>query len=117
MKKIILDTNFLIDSIKFKIDLYEQLKGFDIYTIKPVIEEINSISKSCKKDSKYAKLVLKIYNKIKIIEITGNSDDILLNLSNEYIIATQDSVLRKKIKNKKGKLAYIRQKKYIVLEE
>ena len=38
---VILDTNILIEAVKSKIDIFEQLKGNKIFTVLPVIKELN----------------------------------------------------------------------------
>jgi len=116
--KIILDTNFLMAIVQFKIDIFEQLAGNDLYTIESVVNELNGISKRKSKDGTAAKIVLTIIKSkgLKILESKDVADKSLIDYSNSgYIIATQDKVLQNKIKSLGWKSIYIRQKKYVII--
>jgi len=114
MKTIILDTDFILTSVKFKIDIEEQLKqlcdfNFKISYLDKTIDELKN-----KPNEKLAKTIISNFN---IIKTTRNKpvDDLILNISdNNTIVATQDKELKEKLK--KGKIAVItiRQKKYLV---
>lgn len=117
MKRIFLDTSFLIDIVRYKIDiksLDEILEEkYELFTITQVIKELEKIASSRKKESKYAKLALKLIDlhKIKILKFSEKSaDKVLISLSNA-IIATNDKKLRKRLKDKKIKTIYLRAKK------
>jgi len=115
--KIILDTNFLVSSIKFKIDIFSELKGNELFVLDNVIKELEKICEGKGKDSISAKLALKLL-KTKKIEILKDkkkhTDDSLIYYGKKgYIIATQDIKLKKKLKKKRVKFIYLRQKKYV----
>ena len=121
MKKIILDTNFLMIPAQFKVDIFSEIDRivndkYQLYVLKGTIEELNKIIKEQKHKHKMAaKLALKLIKAkgLKILDINQKPvDKILTELSEEYIIATQDKELKKKIKNK----IILRQKKYLVLQ-
>jgi len=109
MKKVILDTNFLLTAIKFKIDIFSQLQEYDIYILDKTLKELEN-----KKDEKLAKELIKKYN-VKIIKTDSDKyvDDLLLEF-NDYIIATQDKALKEKLKKAKISTISLRQKKYLV---
>ncbi len=120
--RIILDTNFLIDLNRYKIDLenINVLTGKkEIITLDLVVRELNRIALSRKRDSKYAKLGLKLINlhKIKILPSSEKSaDKALINLGNKNtIIATNDAKLRKKLRSIGVKTIYLRAKKRLEL--
>ncbi len=118
--RIILDTNFLIDCIRFKIDLESELRGNELFVLDSIIFEIEKITKRGTKESSLAKLALD-YIKRKHLKILKpkekNTDLSLLNYSKKgYAMATQDKVLKNKIKKAGGKLIFIRQKRYVVFE-
>ncbi len=118
--RIILDTNFLIDCIRFKIDLKSEFIGNELFILNSIIFEIEKITKRKTKESALAKLALH-YIKRKHLKILKpkekNTDLSLLNYSKRgYIIATHDRVLKNKIKKAGGKVIFIRQKKYVVFE-
>jgi len=108
--KVLLDTNFLIDLFRFKISL-EELAGYKLYTIKPVVEELKTIASTNSKESKYAKLALQLVKRIEVIKCEGDADTSLLKLAGEFVIATNDRALRKKLKERKTKTIYLRSKK------
>jgi len=111
MKKVILDTNFILTCVKQKIDFFEDIKfmGMQILIPKQVIRELESISNSKKKNHirKNAKLTLKLLekNSFKKIDLKNkNVDKALIKIAKEdleLIIATLDRELKKKIKNQK----------------
>ncbi|MFH1325307.1 MAG: PIN domain-containing protein [archaeon] len=100
MKKILLDTSFILSCIKQKIDFFDELEmhGMKILIPDKVIKEI----KGLKKES--ALNILKA-NKFQKIELKGrNTDKAIINFANknpEIIIATLDREIKTRIKNHK----------------
>lgn len=125
--KIILDTNFLLTMVRNKIFGLEQLTQklpVEFFTLSRVLFELQGLGKQNKKLKKEGELVKKILdsNKIKVIESKKSCvDDELVNLSKEYIIATNDKKLRQKIHKNGGKTVFIRSLTYVdtseILEE
>ena len=117
--KIILDTNFLMAVSQFKIDIFQELKGHELYIIDAILAELKKLSKGNSKHSKAALLALVlIENKhLKTLPSKKKSADNLLIMYSKkgYVIATQDRILRNKIKKAGGKSIYIRQRKYVIL--
>jgi rRNA-processing protein FCF1 len=114
--RLVLDTNFIIDIMKFKIDLWAS--EYELYTFSEVLKELEKIAKTNARDAKFARLALQHVKNIKIINGEGRSvDDMLFNASKNKIniIATNDAALRKKIKSIGGRVAFIRQRKYVVI--
>ncbi len=120
--KIIIDTNFIIDLLRFKIpieNLNYLIPNSKLTTINQVIKELKSIAgRRTQKDSKYAMVALKIIENFEIIETEkGLADDILVKISNkDNIIATNDSNLRRRLKRKELKSIYLRGCKKIFIE-
>ena len=125
--KIVFDTNFLIDIFRFKISL-EGIENYlegkaEFFIPGSVKKELEKIGKKRIKESKYAKLALKLLEKNKIRELeekyiglgkNKGTDYILLELAKAgYIIATNDAKLRKRIKELNAKIIYLRNKKKI----
>ena len=110
MKKVILDTNFILSCLRKKIDFFEEIKfmGLKIIIPKQVINELKRISISTKKlrFREEAKLALNLLekNEFKKIELDNNYvDKGIINLiekNPDYIIATLDSELKKRVKTK-----------------
>ena len=125
MKKIILDTNFLTLPHQFKIDIFNEIdrimeENYELFTLDSVVYELKKLSKSKGKDAIAAKIGLELIKKknIKIIN-TGekNVDKAIVAISNEdMIVATNDKILRKKLKNENIKTIYLRSKKYLKIE-
>lgn len=117
--KIILDTNFLIDLIRWKIEWVE-LRGHELFILDSNIEELKRIAKRGTKESLLAKIALMLLEGkgLKMLESKEKETDLsLLEYSKKgYAIATQDIALKNKIKSESGKVIYIRQKKYIEID-
>ncbi len=113
--KIILDTNFLIHSLNYKIDIFSEINRivntrYSLFIVDKTIDELKKLN------SPTSKLALRLleFKKVKIIK-TGDkyTDDALVNLANKQtFIATQDKELKERLKKKKVTLIIIRQKKY-----
>ncbi|MBI2543136.1 MAG: PIN domain-containing protein [Candidatus Aenigmarchaeota archaeon] len=120
--EIVLDTNFLIDLVKFKIDLdaiYQIIpEPHSLSTLNSVLSELSQISKQKTKSGGYAKLALKVIeqNNIKILKFQGSADMLLVQLAKEGMtIATNDTKLRKEIKSLGKKTIYLKAKKYVAI--
>jgi rRNA-processing protein FCF1 len=117
MKRIVLDTNFLISLAAFKIELDEienlLVEQYELLTIDSVVRELKKIN------NKNAKLALKLIElkNIGILKIKErNVDRAILTLAGkDTIIATNDVKLRKKLKNLGSKTIYLRAKKHLAM--
>ena len=126
MKKILLDTNFLLIPAQFNIDIFSEinkimLEKYQLYTLDKVIGELESIQKDKKqkqKNKKAAKLALQLIKAKKPIIIKTEQDkpvdDLIVDLKG-YIIATQDLFLKKRLKSKKIKIITLRAKKKLMI--
>ncbi|MDD4250705.1 MAG: hypothetical protein PHX27_00755 [Candidatus ainarchaeum sp.] len=120
--KIMIDTNFFLTMIRYKIHAIEEIKetiNATIYTTEGVINELKGLSKDKKIKREFA-IIKKVIENEKIILLeskTNNVDQELLEKSNEYIIATNDKELRKKINTKGGKTIYIKNLTKVEMEE
>lgn len=111
MKKVILDTSFILDALRNKIDFLEEIKFLGLTPLIPkqVLDELKSIVKSKKKlrFKDEAKLALRLLKKsnIKNIDIKKSYvDEGIMDYAEKHkdvIIATMDYNLKKKIKNQK----------------
>jgi rRNA-processing protein FCF1 len=113
---IILDTDFLVNSIKFKIDIISKIKeDFPKKTITIIDKTLDELENLNNLNSKAAIKLIKI-KKIKIIKTKKDKivDNLILEqVKKEDIVATQDRKLKKELKEKNIKTITIRQKKYI----
>lgn len=125
MKRIIIDTNFLIIPIQFRVDIFSEIGricnfNYKIFIFDKSIGELeNIIRKQSQKHKKAAEFALKLIRLKNISMIKSDEKDvdslILENLDNDTIVATQDIGLRKKLLEKGASLIILRQKKYLQL--
>ena len=100
MKHIILDTSFILASVRHRIDFFERLEheGFQIVIPDQAIDELMGLG---------AQLALNILEKHKfqIVKLPGKDADSAIiafaKKNKEAIVATLDQGLQKKIKNRK----------------
>jgi hypothetical protein len=124
MKKLILDTNFLISLCKFKVDLEEidevVEEPHQLFTLDLVVAELEKISEPISRDSRYAKIALDLIKIKKIKILTSNktnTDNAIKSLSDKgTIVATNDIELRKKLKKLEIKTIYLRAKKHLGID-
>ena len=121
--KVLLDTNFLLTMVRHKIHGFEELDAKlrpELFTLSGVMGEIEALSKKDKKIKNEANVVKQILtnNKVKILESTmGSIDNELVELCGEYVIATNDKVLRQRVQKAGGKTIYIRSLDFIDVSE
>jgi rRNA-processing protein FCF1 len=123
MKKIILDTNFLLIPVQFRVDIFDEidrimLERYQLFVLDKTIDELKKIitdKKQKLRNRKAAKLGLQLLKakNVKIIKTKEDLlvDDLIVKLKG-YIVATQDIGLKKRIK---GKIITLRAKKKLIL--
>jgi rRNA-processing protein FCF1 len=103
MKQVLLDTSFIISSVRNKIDFFEELMEYKIIIPKQVLVELEGISKS----KTEARIALKILEKNKFSKInldSKNTDKAIILYAEKnprMIIATLDKEIKSSIKNMK----------------
>ena len=123
--KVLLDTNFILVPAKFKVDIYEEIKRlmdvpYDLYVLDKSLLELENIIRTQKRREreagKLAKAILEA-KKPKTLKTTSKDyvDNIILGLDG-FIVATNDSELRAKLKKRGVRTIVLRQKKYLVME-
>ena len=117
MKTILIDTNFLVECAKRKIDIQAELTrildfGFEVAILDRTMEELDEVIARGKKEGQAAKLAKTILmtKRVTIIPTEGgHTDTLLLEKADEnYIVATQDAALKRKLKQKKQSVIVIR---------
>lgn len=123
MYKVILDTNFIITALKFRIDIFSELQRicnfkYTINILDKSIDELENLIKKNKIKKTTLDLIRRIIKikKIKIIKTRGNNVDNLLLKQKNAIIATQDKRLKDRLKKKKIPIIVIRQKNHLELK-
>ena len=113
-----LDTNFLLVPVQFKVDIFRQLRGNDLVTLDLCVKELEKISKGKGKSAEHSKIALDLLKKrkIRIIKANKPTDSSLMNYAQQHncAVATNDRKLIKRLKNKGIKVIRLSQKKYIV---
>lgn len=126
-KIILLDTNFLLIPFQFKVDIFSEIAricdfSYNLAIIDRTMEELESIKKNQKgKDKLAADFAIKLLKKKDLKIIRTNSKKPVDDLIAEFavkgaIVATQDSLLRKTIKNNMGKVIFLRNTRFLKLE-
>ncbi|MEM2873327.1 MAG: hypothetical protein QXD82_04060 [Nitrososphaerales archaeon] len=108
MRRVLLDASFILTlaskPLKFIEELEEMLGKVELLVLEDTVKELEAISKrpSVKK-AKQAKLALDFVMKLKQITYAyeGSVDDKILKYAkeNEFIVATMDRELRKRLRN------------------
>jgi len=127
MRKILLDTNFLLAVHQFKVDIFSEIYKemrfkYKLFVLDRSIEELKKIVENQKGKSKEAaKIALKlvIIKDVEVVKTINDEsvDDAIVKLAEKesFIVATQDKELKKRLKEKKVAIIILRQKKKIVL--
>lgn len=128
MKKIILDTNFLLIPGQFKIDIFTEIRclvdfQYRFFIIDKTIDELNKIieDKNTKvKDREYAKIGLELIKLNKIGKIKSDKkyvdDAIVEKADKDSVVATSDKELKKRLKKKGVKIIFLKKKQVLALE-
>lgn len=127
MKKILLDTNFLMIPWQFRVDIFSEIGricnfNYNLYIFEESINELRGIiSNAAGKDKKAAQFALKLV-KLKNIKIIKSEkkdvDSLILKNADKYdIVATQDMQLKRELVKKGISLIALRSKKHLVLDE
>jgi rRNA-processing protein FCF1 len=109
--KILLDTNFLTAPFQFSFDLFEELERLyphcDVYTLDDAVQEAKSI-----KSGKYGDLVEQLIEKkdIKVLETEGEGevDDLIVEVSDEFVVGTNDKELKERLLERSRPVIIIR---------
>src|SRR3989344_4022932 len=111
MKRIVLDTDFILEALKNRIDVKVELArimdyNYEICVLDRTLDEL--------KGKKGEKLARTFIDGLKVIVTTRDNivDELLLALE-DVIVATQDKKLKEKLKNRDIAEITIRQKKFL----
>jgi len=119
--KIIFDSNVFFVSLKFKIDIFEELKSllgmnFEPILLSPIHRELEGLTeKGSLKDRKNARHALQLAEKCKLVEVEehlDSPDDLIMKVAEEWNapVFTNDKQLREKLRNINVPVIYVRQK-------
>jgi hypothetical protein len=126
--KVIFDSNFLAIPGEFRIDIFEEVEKLldtriDGIILSPVLDELEKMSRSKSvKKAKMAMLALDFAKKLRNVRVTLEQneevDNLILRTAKEMRcpVATNDKKLKKKLRDIKLPVIYLRQRSRIVIE-
>ena len=119
--KIILDTNFLLVPMQFKVDIFSEIERivhekYELYVLDKTVEELKKLSENRNKkvkDRDAAKLAIKlaVAKGVKTINTISDkyADDLIVEIADKNtVIATNDVDLRRRVRNKGAKTILMR---------
>jgi rRNA-processing protein FCF1 len=120
--RVILDSNALFVPLRFRIDIFEEMKkilggNYEPVLLSPVKREIEKLSeKGSAKTRREAAFALKMSDKCKLVEVDetykGSLDDIIVQIARDWKcpVFTNDKELRKRLRDINVPVIYVRQK-------
>ncbi|MFO7677446.1 MAG: hypothetical protein R6V50_03570 [Thermoplasmatota archaeon] len=123
-KIILLDTSSILSCFEFSIDLEGELRrllgSYTVMIPSSVIKELEVLSnKGDGVKSRNAKASLLFIKKYDVIDVEEkNTDDSLIFLSKKIdaIVVTNDNMLRKRLKDKRQRVIFLRSKKQLEID-
>lgn len=122
--KVLADTSYLMIPGSFKIDIFEETarvlgSKFEILVPSPVLAELKRLAEhGSPRERSAAKVALDLVRNATIIPAEGKADDVLVELAEEkdVIVATTDSALRRRIREKGKPVIFLREKSHLVVD-
>ena len=126
--KVILDSNFLFIPSQFQVDVFGELSNllnrrFDPVLLSPTYRELLEIAeKGSPKMRQQASLALKFAEKCRVVRVEKSlketHDDVIVRVAAEWRcpVATNDRELRKRLRNMKVPVIFLRQRRRLELE-
>jgi len=119
--KVLLDTNFLVDIIRFRIDfsIFQDVEeNIEIFISSEALRELRSIANRKTKKGRLALVALKLIEskQIKVVQsLKKEVDQDLIALAKKegFIVATNDKDLKEKLKKENVRVVCLRNKKMI----
>ena len=116
----ILDSNAFFSSLKFKIDIFEEVRrlvnrNVEFVLLSPVKNELEILgSRNASKSSKQAIYALKLAEKCKFVPIevtSGGVDEAIVRVAKRWnsLVFTNDRLLKKKLRDISIPVIYVRQ--------
>jgi hypothetical protein len=126
--KVILDSNFLFIPSQFQIDIFEELLNLLNQQFDPILlsvteqELLTMAKKGSPKMRKQASLALKVAQKCRIVQVKQDieetHDDVVVRIAQKWKcpVATNDRMLRKRLRRKGIPVIFLREKARLALE-
>lgn len=125
MRKVFVDTNFLIDLGRFGISIDEIDKilneRYELCVPSSVLNELKTIAGTQQEESKFAKLALMILDlrRASVIQSEKTADEAFVEISRnekDAIVATNDGELQKKLRENNARIISVRSKKKLEIK-
>ena len=126
MKKILLDTSFVVKCAEYHIDLFSELERvclfpYELCYFNKTLDELDAVARQGGKERAFAKLARKFLERATVIPGSKCSivDELILDYlqkNKECVVATHDSALKKMVLGQKIPVVIIRQQKYLVFQ-
>ncbi|MCC5994347.1 MAG: PIN domain-containing protein [Candidatus Aenigmarchaeota archaeon] len=121
VQKILLDTNFLIDMLRYRAEFstFQDIEGgVEFFVSSEVLREIKSIANRRTRVGRLALIALKLIDerKIKVVQSlkkTVDEDLVALAKTKGFIVATNDKNLKERLKRENVRVICLRNKKKI----
>ncbi len=131
MKKVLLDTNFLLIPAQFGVDIFSEIDrvmddAYELVTIDAVVDELDKLATqgtaggkgADKKAAKVGRALLEV-KKVRVLKTEKhlNADKLIVQQSKspDFIVATQDQELKRLLKENNTKLIVLRGKNHLEL--
>lgn len=122
--KIILDSNFLLVPLQFRVDVFQELervtnRKVEAVLLHPVYAELKKLSMDGGVKGRRAEMALRYADKLRIVDLEAKPgeavDDMILRLASEWKcpVATNDRVLRKKLRDLNIAVIYLRKRSHL----
>ena len=119
--KILMDTNFILDVLRYKVDFsafHELEEKAELFVSSEVLRELRSIANRKTKEGRLAMVALKLIEngQIKVVEsLKKEADEDLIYLAKKegFMVATNDKDLKEKLKKENVRVICLRNKKKI----
>ena len=126
--KIILDSNFLFVPLQFRIDIFDGMAGLLKQRFEPILlstthQELQRMAeRGPPKLRKQAATALRLAEKCSVVDVEKGveeaNDDVIVRVASQWRcpVATNDSELRRRLRNISIPVVYVRQKSRLELE-
>jgi rRNA-processing protein FCF1 len=125
--RVIMDSNALFAPLQFKIDVFEELerllnRRFELILLSTVRHELKTLeAEGSPKTRRMATFALKFAEKCKYVDVASSGrtvDDVIVEVAGRWKtpVFTNDSQLRKRLRDISVPVIYVRQKSHLEIE-
>ena len=119
--KVVLDSNFVLVPVQFKVDVFEEIprlvdEKIEYVVLSPCLDEIRAFRS---KERRAAGAVMALLSKkgFETVKASGKPDDAIVEYASKLgggaVVCTNDGELRARLKGKKVKTIFLRKKSHL----